>query len=412
MDNVSHALAGVLVAEAGLCLRAKRGLPLSPALPALAWVSSAIAHNLPDLDGFYRFAPGGKLHYLLEHRGYTHTLAWALPLALVAWLATWAWARWRKRELSRSELFFLGALCVLGPLFHVSLDFTNNYGVHPFWPFENRWFYGDAIFIVEPFFWVVSLPSLFFAATARSARLLLRGLLWVALGALWGVPFVPWPHATVMTLAAGLLMFWAGRAQPLPRIFGAIGLCLMGLGLFFFSGARGRTLLTEALAQAAPEATRVDVVMTPLPANPLCWEAIALTRYPDERYGFQRVQVAPWPSLMRAEQCPALYFSRPTVMPLVPFALPANPAFAAKDQGFLSLPRLQHLARENCQVEAFLSFSRLPFVLEQTGWVGDFRYDLQDGEGFAVFPLEAKPTCLKSLPPWTPPREDLLGRGD
>jgi inner membrane protein len=30
------------------------------------------------------------------------------------------------------------------------LDFTNNYGVRPFWPFSERWYSWDIVFIVEP----------------------------------------------------------------------------------------------------------------------------------------------------------------------------------------------------------------------------------------------------------------------
>src|SRR5260370_25849090 len=48
----------------------------------------------------------------------------------------------------RWGLLFLYA-CLAG-LSHILLDFTNNYGVRPFWPFSERWYSWDIVFIVEP----------------------------------------------------------------------------------------------------------------------------------------------------------------------------------------------------------------------------------------------------------------------
>ena len=33
---------------------------------------------------------------------------------------------------------------------HILLDFTNNYGVRPWWPFSEKWYSWDIVFIVEP----------------------------------------------------------------------------------------------------------------------------------------------------------------------------------------------------------------------------------------------------------------------
>jgi inner membrane protein len=55
--------------------------------------------------------------------------------------------------------------CLAG-LSHILLDFTNNYGVRPFWPFSERWISWDIVFIVEPVLLIVLtlgliLPALF-----------------------------------------------------------------------------------------------------------------------------------------------------------------------------------------------------------------------------------------------------------
>ena len=62
MDNVTHSLAGMLVAEA-LC--AARGESRAP-LRRRAWLLSALANNLPDTDVLYGWLGGPRLGSLLH----------------------------------------------------------------------------------------------------------------------------------------------------------------------------------------------------------------------------------------------------------------------------------------------------------------------------------------------------------
>jgi inner membrane protein len=60
----------------------------------------------------------------------------------------------------------LFAYAGLAGLSHILLDFTNNYGVRPFWPFSERWISWDIVFIAEPVLLIVLtlgliLPGLF-----------------------------------------------------------------------------------------------------------------------------------------------------------------------------------------------------------------------------------------------------------
>jgi inner membrane protein len=45
-------------------------------------------------------------------------------------------------------------LSYVGVLSHVFLDYLNNYGIRLLAPFDWRWFYGDAVFIVDLFLWI------------------------------------------------------------------------------------------------------------------------------------------------------------------------------------------------------------------------------------------------------------------
>jgi inner membrane protein len=78
----------------------------------------------------------GKLGYLLHHRG-TPTILFAVVGAVVVWALALAMRRQlRTRAFSRPLLW----LALVGTGSHLVLDYTNSYGVHPFWPFDTRWF--------------------------------------------------------------------------------------------------------------------------------------------------------------------------------------------------------------------------------------------------------------------------------
>lgn len=119
---------------------------------ALATLTLTLAAEAPDLDviGSFRGSAFGFAH----HRGFTHSFV-GVPLdALVVVGFVYLLWRLRGRKIKdpnlppRWGLLFLYA-CLAG-LSHILLDFTNNYGVRPFWPFSGKWYSWDIIFIVEP----------------------------------------------------------------------------------------------------------------------------------------------------------------------------------------------------------------------------------------------------------------------
>src|SRR5919112_2788200 len=147
IDPLCHTLVGAALARSGLAKRT--------ALGATALVVGA---NLPDIDALAYFAaPAADLEW---RRGWTHgVLALALlPLILTLALLLVHWASgWRRRwsssaSVSSGQLLLLSGIAVLS---HPILDTLNTYGVRWLMPFSDEWFYGDALFIIDPWVWFV-----------------------------------------------------------------------------------------------------------------------------------------------------------------------------------------------------------------------------------------------------------------
>jgi len=121
-----------------------------------------MAAEAPDLDvlGDTR----GEVFGFAHHRGFTHSfLGIGLVAALVVVFVHLIW-RLRGAKRKNPELpprwGVLFGFAYLAGLSHILLDFTNSYGVRPFWPFSERWYSWDIVFIVEPIMWILLLGGL------------------------------------------------------------------------------------------------------------------------------------------------------------------------------------------------------------------------------------------------------------
>ena len=142
MDNVCHSLVGVAVAQAGFKPRT-----------ALATATAAIAANLPDIDVLV-FAT--DVPSVAFRRGITHGVPAQLLLPVVCAAVMYAIGRRRPSAAGPSVHFgWLLALSYIGIFTHVFLDFLNTYGVRLLSPLSQTWFYGDAVFIVDPWLWLI-----------------------------------------------------------------------------------------------------------------------------------------------------------------------------------------------------------------------------------------------------------------
>ncbi|HSE23372.1 MAG TPA: metal-dependent hydrolase [Pyrinomonadaceae bacterium] len=146
MDNLTHSLVGLAVAKAGL-------EKLSPGATALC----VIAANAPDVDvALLLFSD--RWTFLKEHRGITHAIVGTLVLSIVLPLLFYAFdylvARFRHTPpITSFRGLFIASF--IASVTHPILDWTNNYGMRFLLPWNERWFYGDFVFIVDPFLWLI-----------------------------------------------------------------------------------------------------------------------------------------------------------------------------------------------------------------------------------------------------------------
>ena len=147
MDNLTHSLVGAVLGRMGL----KR---LSPrAMPALI-----LAANLPDADSFV--APFWGEDSLAAHRGFTHGIGGLVTIPFLAVTIIFLWEKLRPGKEGPIRPFGLLIGCFVATLSHPLLDFATGYGTRLLEPFSHRWFYGDTLFIMDPWIWIVLILGL------------------------------------------------------------------------------------------------------------------------------------------------------------------------------------------------------------------------------------------------------------
>jgi inner membrane protein len=168
MEPVTHFLTGACIGRAGLNRKT-----------AYATLTAVLAAEAADMDVLW--ALRGPVESLKHHRGITHTFIGVPVVAgvivtLVALLHIWQERRRTRRLMAmkfdpgapiplrlQAKTIHWGWLyltALIAALSHLLLDWTNNYGLRPFFPFNPRWYAGSFVFIAEPVLWALLLLAL------------------------------------------------------------------------------------------------------------------------------------------------------------------------------------------------------------------------------------------------------------
>jgi inner membrane protein len=201
-----------------------------------------VAAEFPDIDTLWGLR--GPIEGFQHHRGITHTFLGlpfeaALLVAGVYGLHRWRVARARANAAATARAKPLTAapvrwgvlygLALLALLSHLLLDYTNNYGLRPLFPFNDHWYAASIVFIFDPVMFAMLLgaliaPWLFGLVNAEvgAKKQPFRGRGWAIAALLgvvgwWGLRTVEHQRAVQIAMAQSMAAPVPGEslAQPL-----------------------------------------------------------------------------------------------------------------------------------------------------------------------------------------------------
>lgn len=301
MDNICHTLVGAALGRAGLDRRT-----------ALGSATLMIGANFPDID-----AIAVPLGMSFEwRRGITHGVLALVVLPFVLTGIMLAWDRFvrqrRKPDVVPADprhLLFLSAIAILT---HPILDWMNVYGLRWLIPFDGTWFYGDALFIVDPWLWGVLTVGV--VAVSRRRR----------------------------------------RGDP-PSVADRPARRALGLTAVYIAAMFALSEVSERRArQAIAEIATVDRVMAaPVPVNPLRRQIVASVEG-GRAYRFGEVRWTP---------APAVEIFDFTLESRMDSEAAARARATARGSGFLQWARFPFVTEEGLGEDAAI-------------WIGDARYSV------------------------------------
>lgn len=270
MDPIAHTLLGATLAETGL----KKWSRYSTA-------TLIVGANLPDIDVVANI--GGLDASLYFRRGWTHGILALMVLPLLLALMVWLWHRWRGQRVSHAPPFRWGAIVSLSFMAvwsHPLLDWLNTYGVRLLMPFDGRWFYGDTLFIVDPWFWLLTAAGVVVARSSLYRAIAgwgLLGLLTTAAVIITDRLPVPVKLGWLLGLATIAALRWRTSAPQYSATIAQTSLVTLTLYIGILYGVARVT--ESAAADQAPNPREVQA--NPVPGVPLSHRLVLVY---DNRY--------------------------------------------------------------------------------------------------------------------------------
>jgi inner membrane protein len=373
LDNLTHSLIGLTIAKAG-----------AEKLSTRATITCLLAANAPDSD-IVVLLFGDRWDFLHHHRGITHSLVGVLALALVLPLLIYLIDRVVGRIRSRPQLVSLKGLTIASLLAcatHPIMDWTNNYGIRFFLPWSGRWQYGDFVFIVDPFLWLMFGGAVFLL----TARTRMRIIFWIVPSA--AVTYLIVFGATqrgglsdptfvrIVWISGLVALFVLYRLSVAHRWESKIAVVSLLLAVIYLSGLAYAHRV--AVQQTGPLATMIanqngesvlELVAMPTLANPFYWQTVFETDRAMYRFNVR-------------------LNSEPDLSQLVRYEKPSSD----------EMPVLQR-ALEDRRSKIFMEFARFPVTRIDPNCVNqtlvqfaDLRYT-EPGNGRGTFSLDVPVEC-------------------
>ena len=397
MDNVTHAFVGAAMAECAVP-------PGALARTRTVFIAAGVvAANAPDVDLLYTGLTEAPLGYLLHHRGHSHTLPGLAALGLVIWagLRLLPWARPAVPGMERRWMLLVGA-ALLG---HLLMDTANSYGTHLFYPFSPRWVYGDAVFVLEPWLWVILGAGLALSA-GRLWRVLVALLALAPLAALVSVGLLSVGLLAAMACAVGVMAIatraWDRRKRAAMVLLAAATIFVLMPGVSRIAKGQARRA-----ALAVDSGDVLDIVSDTNPGMPWCWSVLTLQKAADgpaEALIARRATLSLVSGVWPAARCAS---ARVMSGKWGTADDPASDAIVWHRGWHIDVEELRALYAANCRVRAWLQFGRVPHVAN--GSIADLRFEHPIGQNFTPMAVEAGGSrCPSFVTGWELPRHDVL----
>jgi inner membrane protein len=394
VDNVTHAFVGAAVGECAV----RQGA--APRARVAMMAVGMIAANAPDVDLLYTNIIEEPLGYLLHHRGHSHTLPGLALIGLLIWscLRLVPSLRSAVRGTERRWIVLIAAALAS----HLLMDAANGYGTHLFYPFSSRWVYGDAVFVLEPWFWLLLGTTLALNA-GRRARVLIVLLSAALLGAVAAVGVLHHVMLIVMLAAAGAAAFtmrtWERRSRAAAALIVIAGVFVAMPAVSRVAKATARTLA------GVDDRDVVDIVADANPGVPWCWSVLILQKTneaPLKTLIARRATLSLFPRVWPAASCASARLSRRSAADIAP-----TPPIVWHRRWPIDIDALRALSAGNCRARAWLQFGRVPYV--DDGRVVDLRFETPVGQNFTSMSVDGRATaCPRFLTAWEAPRAYVL----
>jgi inner membrane protein len=339
-----------------------------------------LAANAPDSDVLVVIF-GDRWDYLQNHRGITHSIAGVVFLAILLPLIFYGVDRLRSlvhRQPPKTNLRGLLIASFIASATHPLLDWTNNYGIRLLLPWNPRWFYGDLVFIVDPFLWVVLGSAAFLLASKTPVS----KVIWSAFAGVITFLLVLGPRSSDLPNRIVIIALWLGalvatialyrngaREKWGERIaFVAFAVVLAYWGTLAFAHSRAVTQGREKAARiVAPSGeTVLRLAAMPTLANPLSWDCVFETDRATYRFPVHLNAANASPRVIRYEK-PSGVLAQ--VMNTVEQRKPARVFL-----GFARFP-VARLADPDCATQTFIQLADLRYT-EPGRSRGTFAVDL------------------------------------
>ena len=248
MDPLTHTLVGANLASTKLGKSRFAGAAL------------VIGANLPDVDSILYFTGHSDLA-LGFRRGWTHGVLALVLLPLLLALVL------RMFGGSFRPLLLVSTLAILT---HPFLDWLNNYGMRWLMPFDGRWFYGDSVFIMDPWLWLI-LGAAFLAGRKRNWWTIVAFVL-VTLMLAYIVAQRSPSYLVIVGVVAVIVfaaMMWkTQRSMALPGLIAASIYIAARLAIHYAAAIDVRHQIGGTVEQ---------LMVAPHPIDPTRWDVVAQT---------------------------------------------------------------------------------------------------------------------------------------